>query len=218
MHVVGASWGLGTLERSAAGGGPPPEGNIGEEAGCGGEASEEDVVEVASFACAAVKVASSLGLQGPAAPLGAHPLLAASGGQGLQGLQSAEHATTVYHANLLAGSSGNVQAQLLQAVAGSSASALASMQASEASSLDLQAMQSMEWLFKKERIYLLAQFWQQVSASLYFLCASACPFDPFECDNFLIHPSRVSLFAAIFEPHSGDPESNRSNRAQRHRG
>ncbi|KAL1501468.1 hypothetical protein ABEB36_006785 [Hypothenemus hampei] len=27
--------------------------------------------------------------------------------------------------------------------------------------MDLQAMQSMEWLFKKERIYLLAQFWQQ---------------------------------------------------------
>ncbi|XP_034952259.1 homeobox protein cut isoform X3 [Chelonus insularis] len=36
------------------------------------------------------------------------------------------------------------------------------MQASaEANSLDLQAMQSMDWLFKKERIYLLAQFWQQ---------------------------------------------------------
>lgn len=28
--------------------------------------------------------------------------------------------------------------------------------------MDLQAMQSMDWLFKKERIYLLAQFWQQV--------------------------------------------------------
>ncbi|XP_017781888.1 PREDICTED: homeobox protein cut isoform X2 [Nicrophorus vespilloides] len=27
--------------------------------------------------------------------------------------------------------------------------------------MDLQAMQSMDWLFKKERIYLLAQFWQQ---------------------------------------------------------
>ncbi|KAL7307653.1 hypothetical protein TKK_0000337 [Trichogramma kaykai] len=36
------------------------------------------------------------------------------------------------------------------------------MQASaETSALDLQTMQSMEWLFKKERIYLLAQFWQQ---------------------------------------------------------
>lgn len=31
--------------------------------------------------------------------------------------------------------------------------------------MDLQAMQSMDWLFKKERIYLLAQFWQQVSFS-----------------------------------------------------
>ncbi|GJQ81253.1 hypothetical protein Trydic_g20472 [Trypoxylus dichotomus] len=28
--------------------------------------------------------------------------------------------------------------------------------------MDIQAMQSMDWLFKKERIYLLAQFWQQV--------------------------------------------------------
>jgi len=28
--------------------------------------------------------------------------------------------------------------------------------------MDVQAMQSMDWLFKKERIYLLAQFWQQV--------------------------------------------------------
>ncbi|XP_054281335.1 protein CASP-like [Macrosteles quadrilineatus] len=27
--------------------------------------------------------------------------------------------------------------------------------------MDIQAMQSMDWLFKKERIYLLAQFWQQ---------------------------------------------------------
>uniref|UniRef100_A0A0C9QAT6 DNA-binding protein SATB n=1 Tax=Fopius arisanus TaxID=64838 RepID=A0A0C9QAT6_9HYME len=36
------------------------------------------------------------------------------------------------------------------------------MQASaETNSLDLQAMQSMDWLFKKERIYLLVQFWQQ---------------------------------------------------------
>lgn len=31
--------------------------------------------------------------------------------------------------------------------------------------MDLQTMQSMDWLFKKERIYLLAQFWQQVSWS-----------------------------------------------------
>lgn len=28
--------------------------------------------------------------------------------------------------------------------------------------MDIQTMQSMDWLFKKERIYLLAQFWQQV--------------------------------------------------------
>lgn len=28
--------------------------------------------------------------------------------------------------------------------------------------MEIQEMQSMDWLFKKERIYLLAQFWQQV--------------------------------------------------------
>lgn len=28
---------------------------------------------------------------------------------------------------------------------------------------DMEAVQSMDWLFKKDRIYLLAQFWQQVS-------------------------------------------------------
>lgn len=28
--------------------------------------------------------------------------------------------------------------------------------------MDIPAAQSMDWLFKKERIYLLAQFWQQV--------------------------------------------------------
>lgn len=32
--------------------------------------------------------------------------------------------------------------------------------------MDIQAMQSMDWLFKKERIYLLAQFWQQVSSAV----------------------------------------------------
>lgn len=29
--------------------------------------------------------------------------------------------------------------------------------------MDSLPVQSMDWLFKKERIYLLAQFWQQVS-------------------------------------------------------
>lgn len=29
--------------------------------------------------------------------------------------------------------------------------------------MDLTAVQSMDWFFKKEQIYLLAQFWQQVS-------------------------------------------------------
>lgn len=31
--------------------------------------------------------------------------------------------------------------------------------------MDSLSIQSMDWLFKKERIYLLAQFWQQVSPS-----------------------------------------------------
>ncbi|CAB0043323.1 unnamed protein product, partial [Trichogramma brassicae] len=137
----------------------------------------------------AVKVASSLGLQGPAAPIGAQLLQATggaaaaiasgSGGDHHPAASSAtEHATTVYHANLLAGSSGTVQAALQQPAAAqallaslgsagvnpaATAAALASMQASaETSALDLQTMQSMEWLFKKERIYLLAQFWQQI--------------------------------------------------------
>ncbi|KAI5722155.1 hypothetical protein M8J76_004471 [Diaphorina citri] len=30
--------------------------------------------------------------------------------------------------------------------------------------MEIQEMQSMDWLFKKERIYLLAQFWQQYFA------------------------------------------------------
>lgn len=34
--------------------------------------------------------------------------------------------------------------------------------------MDLQTMQSMDWLFKKERIYLLAQFWQQVGGIYFF--------------------------------------------------
>lgn len=29
--------------------------------------------------------------------------------------------------------------------------------------MDLQVLQSMDWLFKKERMYGLMQFWQQVS-------------------------------------------------------
>lgn len=36
-------------------------------------------------------------------------------------------------------------------------------QSAGAADMDLPAVQSMDWLFKKERIYLLAQFWQQVS-------------------------------------------------------
>ncbi|KAG7208200.1 hypothetical protein KM043_016547 [Ampulex compressa] len=104
----------------------------------------------------AVKVASSLGLQGPSAPIGAQLLV--TGGS--------EDAPTVYHANLVAGSNTSVVSAALQqpVLASLNSAALASMQASaEANSLDIQAMQSMDWLFKKERIYLLAQFWQQTS-------------------------------------------------------
>ena len=34
--------------------------------------------------------------------------------------------------------------------------------------MDSLPIQSMDWLFKKERIYLLAQFWQQVSQVINF--------------------------------------------------
>lgn len=103
----------------------------------------------------AVKVASSLGLQGPAAPIGAQ--LLASGGP-------EDHASaTVYHANLVAGTSSTIALQQPLLTSLNPAAALAGMQASaEANSLDFQAMQSMEWIFKKERMYLLTQFWQQV--------------------------------------------------------
>lgn len=37
-----------------------------------------------------------------------------------------------------------------------------------ATDMELPAAQSMDWLFKKERIYLLAQFWQQVSLCFLF--------------------------------------------------
>lgn len=41
-------------------------------------------------------------------------------------------------------------------------SATASIPPSNAD-MELQTVQSMDWLFKKERFYLLVQFWQQVS-------------------------------------------------------
>lgn len=36
---------------------------------------------------------------------------------------------------------------------------------SQLAGVGMEAMQSMDWLFKKERIYLLAQFWQQVGST-----------------------------------------------------
>jgi hypothetical protein len=45
----------------------------------------------------------------------------------------------------------------------------------EVSNMDIQAMQSMDWLFKKERIYLLAQFWQQVSPAIVLYCSLRAP-------------------------------------------
>jgi hypothetical protein len=45
----------------------------------------------------------------------------------------------------------------------------------EVSNMDIQAMQSMDWLFKKERIYLLAQFWQQVSPAVCYIVVLEFP-------------------------------------------
>lgn len=131
--------------------GPPAEACA--PGGVGGAGKPRGTVLGPAEKLEAVKVASSLGLQGPSAPIGAQ--LLATGGS--------EDASSVYHANLLASSNASVLQQPV--LASLNTPALASMQASaEANSLDIQAMQSMDWLFKKERIYLLAQFWQQVSA------------------------------------------------------
>lgn len=45
-----------------------------------------------------------------------------------------------------------------------------------AADMDMPALQAMDWMYKKEHIYLLAQFWQQVSrtADLMCLCVCAC--------------------------------------------
>ena len=131
--------------------GPPAEACA--PGGVGGAGKPRGTVLGPAEKLEAVKVASSLGLQGPSAPIGAQ--LLATGGS--------EDASSVYHANLLASSNASVLQQPV--LASLNTPALASMQASaEANSLDIPAMQSMDWLFKKERIYLLAQFWQQVSA------------------------------------------------------
>jgi len=103
----------------------------------------------------AVKVASSLGLQGPSAPIGAQ-LLAAGGSEDAP-------TATVYHANLVAGSNTSVVSAALQQpiLASLNSAALASMQASaEANSRNITTM---EWLYKKEPLFTLAHFWQQVS-------------------------------------------------------
>ncbi|OAD53357.1 hypothetical protein WN48_10277 [Eufriesea mexicana] len=133
--------------------GPPAEACA--PGGVGGAGKPRGTVLGPAEKLEAVKVASSLGLQGPSAPIGAQ--LLATGGS--------EDAPSVYHANLLASSNASVLQQPV--LASLNTPALASMQASaEANSLDIQAMQSMDWLFKKERIYLLAQFWQQVRGHL----------------------------------------------------
>lgn len=150
--------------------GPPAEACA--PGGVGGAGKPRGTVLGPAEKFEAVKVASSLGLQGPSAPIGAQ--LLATGGS--------EDAPSVYHANLLASSNASVLQQPV--LASLNTPALASMQASaEANSLDIQAMQSMDWLFKKERIYLLAQFWQQVSARR----ASSRVF----CDPLSYHGTRV---------------------------
>ncbi|TGZ52984.1 hypothetical protein DBV15_00602 [Temnothorax longispinosus] len=105
----------------------------------------------------AVKVASSLGLQGPSAPIGAQ-LLATGGSEDAP-------TATVYHANLVAGSNTSVVTAALQQpiLAGLNSAALASMQASaEANSRNITTM---EWLYKKEPLFTLAHFWQQIDAA-----------------------------------------------------
>lgn len=141
----------------------------------------------------AVKVASSLGLQGPAAPIGAQ--LLASGGP-------EDHASaTVYHANLVAGTSSTIALQQPLLTSLNPAAALAGMQASaEANSLDFQAMQSMEWIFKKERMYLLTQFWQQVRVTTQ--SPKLQNFDIFVCFCFFFFQVRknFSLIANFANP------------------
>lgn len=116
-------------------------------------------------------MASSLGLQGPSAPIGAQ-LLASSASAASKN----DHDNILpYHGNLLTGVNSTFVATLANNNSSSGNNNFKSvvnppgfkpntMQASaaEANTLDLQAMQSMDWLFKKERIFLLAQFWQQV--------------------------------------------------------
>ncbi|KAH0557296.1 hypothetical protein KQX54_002885 [Cotesia glomerata] len=119
------------------------------------------------------EVASSLGLQGPSAPIGAQ-LLASSASAASKN----DHDNILpYHGNLLTGVNSTFVATLannnsssgnnnnLKTVVNPPGFKPNTMQASaaEANTLDLQAMQSMDWLFKKERIFLLAQFWQQVN-------------------------------------------------------
>ena len=150
--------------------GPPAEACA--PGGVGGAGKPRGTVSASAEKLEAVKVASSLGLQGPSAPIGAQ-LLATAG---------SEDAPSVYHANLLASSNASVLQQPV--LASLNTPALASMQASaEANSLDIQAMQSMDWLFKKERIYLLAQFWQQVSSkcriTMCVVSSRVCPLSLF---------------------------------------
>lgn len=116
----------------------------------------------------AVKVASSLGLQGPSAPIGAQ-LLATGGSEDAP-------TATVYHANLVAGSNTSVVTAALQQpiLASLNSAALASMQASaEANSRNITTM---EWLYKKEPLFTLAHFWQQVSVRQCFTFDSSGKF------------------------------------------
>ena len=167
--------------------GPPAEACA--PGGVGGAGKPRGTVSASAEKLEAVKVASSLGLQGPSAPIGAQ-LLATAG---------SEDAPSVYHANLLASSNASVLQQPV--LASLNTPALASMQASaEANSLDIQAMQSMDWLFKKERIYLLAQFWQQVSSkcriTMCVVSSRVCPLSLFSLLSLSlslyprVHPSQ----------------------------
>lgn len=71
-------------------------------------------------------------------------------------------------------------------------------QSTGAADMDLPAVQSMDWLFKKERIYLLAQFWQQVSTLKLF----SSYFHPHYTSFLVPHPNGTSSmpFNAHFYP------------------
>lgn len=64
-------------------------------------------------------------------------------------------------------------------------------QSAGAADMDLPAVQPMDWLFKKDRIYLLAQFWQQVNFD-------TIPRFPPHCMHFCYDPSDPAIYGCTF--------------------